>query len=448
MKRHYTNIVAILLLCVTAIGYAINKPKKPNIVLIMADDMGYECIGANGSTSYSTPNIDRIAKKGVRFTNCYSQPICTPSRVKIMTGKSNFRNYENFGYLNPNQKTFANLLKEEGYTTCIAGKWQLNGVKSKKEGFTDTTRPNHFGFDEFCLWQLDKHKKEGGRFSNPLINQNGKELPRSNDTYGPDVFSNFVMDFIDRKADQPFLVYYPMVLVHSPFVPTPDSPEWKDPKLRRKGNPRFYKDMMAYTDKIIGEIEAKLKEKGISENTVFIFTADNGSPGKIVNGTQVGKIKGGKGKTIIHGNHVPFVTSWPAKMCDKRVEKSLISFADILPTLCQIAGVNQNKFQTDGYSFLPLITKKGKKTQEEVFIHYSPRQNNLEKRHTRWVLNQTYKLYRDGRFYNTLEDPLEKQELKEFSKEQRLIKEKFQKVLDKREKEIPFELNNLEFKVK
>ncbi|AWG23679.1 arylsulfatase A [Flavobacterium faecale] len=432
-----------MLLLVTATTIA---QKRPNIVLIMADDMGYECIGANGSTTYKTPNIDRIAAAGVRFDNCYSQPLCTPSRVKIMTGKSNFRNYEAFEYLNPNQVTFGNLLKDAGYATCIAGKWQLNGNKGDMPGNQDLNRPNHFGFGEYCLWQVNKGKSEGERFWNPLIVQNGKELPRDANAYGPDIFSNYIMDFIDRKADVPFLVYYPMALVHEPFMPTPDSPESKDPKLRNKRDPIYYKDMVAYTDKIVGKIQAKLKEKGLLENTLFIFTADNGSPGNIVSATDLGKIKGGKGKTIIHGNHVPFVASWPARMEAKRTEKGLISFADVLPSLCDAADVKANKFQSDGFSFLPLITNKDKKIQDEVFIHYTPRMNKLSQ--TRWVLNDTYKLYKDGRFFNTAKDPLEKEELKILSAKEEEIKAGFQKVLDKREKEIPFELNNTEFKVK
>ena len=107
---------------------AIAEENRPNIVLIMADDMGYETLGCNSSTEYKTPNLDRLASEGIRLTNCLSQSLCTPSRVKIMTGKYNFRNYEDFGYLNPKEKTFGNLLKEAGYATCIAGKWQLNGL--------------------------------------------------------------------------------------------------------------------------------------------------------------------------------------------------------------------------------------------------------------------------------------------------------------------------------
>ena len=107
------------------------RNKKPNIVLIMADDMGYECLGSYGSAVYNTPNLDKLAAQGVRFTHCYAQPLCTPSRVQLMTGKYNFRNYEEFGYLNPKEKTFGNLLKEAGYRTCIAGKWQLNGISGQ-----------------------------------------------------------------------------------------------------------------------------------------------------------------------------------------------------------------------------------------------------------------------------------------------------------------------------
>src|SRR5690554_6870563 len=152
MKRSLNFLLVLLL--ITSCDAATKTENKPNIVLIMADDMGYECLGVNGSTEYKTPNLDRLAREGIRFENCYSQPLCTPSRVKIMTGKYNFRNYEDFGYLNPKEKTFGNLFKEAGYATCIAGKWQLNGLNRDNPGNQDVTRPNHFGFDEYCLWQL------------------------------------------------------------------------------------------------------------------------------------------------------------------------------------------------------------------------------------------------------------------------------------------------------
>ncbi|MFT4804155.1 MAG: arylsulfatase A, partial [Psychroserpens sp.] len=199
-----------------------NQNSRPNIILIMADDMGYECLSANGSTSYKTPNIDRLASNGIRFSKCISQPLCTPSRVKIMTGLHNYRNYDYFGHLNTQQYTFGNLMQEAGYATCIAGKWQLNGRAFKESipDWNDNTRPYKFGFDEYCLWQLTGL---GGRYVGPLIEQNGEFLKRNVDEYGPDIFANYIMDFIERKKDAPFFIYYPMVLVHDPFVPTPNS---------------------------------------------------------------------------------------------------------------------------------------------------------------------------------------------------------------------------------
>jgi arylsulfatase A len=128
---------------------ASGSPHRPNIVFIMADDLGYECIGANGGTSYQTPVIDGLARTGMRFEHCYAQPLCTPSRVKLMTGMSNARNYVKFGVLDRAQTTFAHLLKDAGYATCIAGKWQLGSEKDA---------PQHFGFERSCLWH---HTRDG-----------------------------------------------------------------------------------------------------------------------------------------------------------------------------------------------------------------------------------------------------------------------------------------------
>ena len=116
-------LLLIIFIITLQSSFAQNKESKPNIILIMADDLGFETIGTYGSASYNTPRIDKMASEGVQFNNCYSQPLCTPSRVKMMTGKSNFRNYERWGYLNQNETTFAHLLKSNGYATCIAGKW-------------------------------------------------------------------------------------------------------------------------------------------------------------------------------------------------------------------------------------------------------------------------------------------------------------------------------------
>ena len=204
---------------------------KPNVILIMADDLGYEAIGINGADEYKTPVLDSLASNGINFNNAYSQPLCTPTRVKIMTGKPNYVNYEFFTYLNPDEKTFGNLFQENGYKTALAGKWQLNGVQFDLDNNQDLDRPYKFGFDEYCLWWL---RERGDRFANPNIVQNGEKLNRGIDDYGPDIFTDFIVDFIDKNKDDPFFIYYPMALVHDPFLPTPDSDDWNDLEKKKQ----------------------------------------------------------------------------------------------------------------------------------------------------------------------------------------------------------------------
>ena len=172
MKINYVLVfVAIALSFQTAMA---DEPQKPNIVLIMTDDASWECFGAYGAEDYKTPNIDRLAEQGVKFEHCYSTPICTTSRVMIMTGKYNFRNYTHFGYLNPKEKTFGHLMQQAGYKTAIAGKWQLNGLYNPTvfADHADSTRVNKAGFDEYALWQVTKGKSEKGsgeRFWSPPL---------------------------------------------------------------------------------------------------------------------------------------------------------------------------------------------------------------------------------------------------------------------------------------
>ena len=443
MKKSVFFLI-FLLLFISSESQIINL-NRPNIVLIMADDMGYETLGCNGSTEYQTPNLDRLANEGIRFENCYSQPLCTPSRVKIMTGKYNFRNYEDFGYLNPKEKTFGNLLKDAGYVTCIAGKWQLNGLNRNNPGNQDVTRPNHFGFDEYCLWQLNRTRANGERYANPLITQNGKDLPRNEDGYGPQIISDFLQDFIDRNSANPFFIYYPMVLPHDPFVPTPNSPEWADKSRRYEHDTVYFDDMIAYVDKIIGQLEAKLKEKGVWANTLFIFTADNGTNRSVYSCTVHRNIRGAKGETINDGNHVPMIINWPEKIKSSRDFHGIIDFTDILPTLADVAGINPSSYYTDGKSFINVLNGDESRTNKnEVFIHYSPRWGRFG--HNRWVMNSEYKLYRDGRFYNTGKDPLEKVQLSNSEEDEQKIKTKFEAILREKEIEFPFEWNDTEFK--
>jgi arylsulfatase A len=371
-------------------AYAKKKKTKPaNIVLIVADDLGYECVGANGGTSYQTPVLDKLAASGVRFDYCYSQPICTPSRVKIMTGMYNFRNYERFGYLNWEQTTFANILKNAGFTTCIAGKWQLGG------GYD---APGHFGFDEYCLWLLNRRTS---RYLNPGLEINGRPVDYSNGEYGPDVVSDYICDFMERKKNQRFFVYYPMILPHPPFLPTPDSPEWNAVKAGSKipEDRKYFTPMVAYMDKIVGKIVMKLEQLGLRQRTLVLFTSDNGTGTGIVSELQGHPVRGGKGKTTDSGTHVPLIANWPGVVPAGVVSPDLVDFSDFLPTICECARIQvPNNLVIDGQSFMPQLLGKKGKPRQWTYCWY---QKSI------FARSHQFKLYQTGKFYNLINDPEE-----------------------------------------
>jgi arylsulfatase A-like enzyme len=399
----------------------------------MADDMGYECLSAYGSVSYKTPQLDKLAQDGIKFNNVVSQPLCTPSRVKIMTGKYNYRNYDYFGHLKTDSYTFGHMFKEADYQTAIVGKWQLNGLAYKKEilDWNDNTKPNKLGFDEYCLWQLTIPGNKGSRFANPLIEQNGKFLEKNEDDYGPDIFTNYILDFISKNSKKPFFVYYPMVLTHDPFVPTPDSKKWKNKKLRHKNDTSNFKDMVEYTDKIVGKIRAKLKELNIEDNTILIFTADNGTHPTIYTKTSSGVIRGAKGNTIDHGTHVPLIVSWPKKIKKSKDVDYLIEFGDFFATFSELLGSNKT---SDGHSFLPLLSGEKFDERKTAFVHYDPRWNKrVSQYRNQFVRSKNYKLYASGKFYNLKNDIMEKHSIdfQNMSKKEKRIFSKLKQELSK-----------------
>jgi len=409
-----------------------SDPQKPNIILLMADDMGYECLSSNGSLSHNTPVLDELAAKGIKFNYAISQPLCTPSRVKIMTGKYNYRNYKAFGYLDTGEKTFGNYLRDAGYATCVVGKWQLNGSGGRFESEVEEMlkRPLHFGFEEYCLWNFIGNS--GERYANPKLYQNGELLRGLEDDYGPDVVSDYAIDFMERNKDNPFFLYYPMILVHSPFVPTPNSEEWKDKSLRLEKNDRFFKDMVEYSDKIVKKLIVKIEEMGLSENTVFIFTADNGTHYKLTTETVNGPFRGGKGTMPDAGTHVPMVVYNPSMEANPFEYNELFEFSDFLPSFLDMAGVPIPE-DIDGKSFYPLFRGKDQAARETVFVHYDPlKGGGSERWYGRFVRNKDYKLYNDGRFYHVSEDPREEETIPDVSMnpDEKKLKESFRKEIN------------------
>jgi arylsulfatase A len=391
--------VACLMATVVA-GPIFAAESRPNIVLIMADDLGYECIGANGGESYATPVLDRMAAEGVRFEHCYAQPLCTPTRVKLMTGISNVRNYVEFGILEKSQTTFAHLLRDGGYATAIVGKWQLG---------RDASLPAHFGFDEHCLWQL---LRRPSRYAHPGLEVNGKKVDYRTGEYGPDLVADYACEFIERHKDRPFLLYYPMMLTHSPFVPTPDSPDW-NPAVQgaqgERGDVKYFGDMVAYMDKLIGRVLDQLERSGVRDNTLVLFTGDNGTGRRVVSMMNGRQVEGGKGQMTDAGTRVPLIVEWPGRTPQGRVCRDLVDMSDFLPTLCEAAGVDvPASLAIDGQSFLPQIKGEQGTPRESIYIWYSRSGGPTGAEFTR---TQRYKLYPTGEFFDVEQDVLEQRPL-------------------------------------
>jgi len=410
---------------------------RPNILLMMADDLGYECIGANGGTSYKTPNLNRLAAEGMRFEHCYAQPLCTPSRVQIMTGIYNVRDYIDFGSLPSDATPFSQLFKEAGYATSIAGKWQLG---------MDRTMIRQLGFDEYCLWSLEADEKTP-RYRGPTgFIQNGKELPADKNLYGPDVVSDFLLDFITRNKTRPFLCYYPMLLPHAPFSPTPDSP------MRQNGSERggvftrvknifggkepkktqYFPDMVAYMDKIVGKLAAHLEKLGLRDNTLTLFTGDNGTSQNIHSMLGNKEVIGAKGSTTDAGTRVPLIATWPKVAPKGKVSSDLVDFTDFLPTLCAAAAIPvPRELAIDGRSFLPQLRGDKGRPREWIYCWYSKGGGSAKA--VDFARNQRYKLYRNGQFYDVSTDSLEKHNLPQTSLDEHAKKTRamLQSVLDK-----------------
>ncbi|WP_020560513.1 sulfatase-like hydrolase/transferase [Thiofilum flexile] len=371
----------------------------PNIILIMADDMGVEALECYGSLQTKTPNLNKMASMGMKFEHCYAQPLCTPSRVQIMTGQYNDRNYEGFGGLNPKEVTFANFLKTVGYRTCIAGKWQLGWP-----GYESTNLVSQFGFDESCVWNMRYGVEPGhfggtaeglgSRYYNPNLYINGVQTEFAKKDYGPDVCTNFITRFIRDNANAPFFVYYPMLLTHEPF---------HRPPIRSSGSE--FHDMVHYADLLVGRIMQQLEDSGLSKNTLVLFTADNGTVAGVPTRTVNGVVRGGKADMTDAGTHVPLLAQWPGVVPAGVTTNTLVDFTDFLPTLVDTAtGIKIPRPVIDGQSFLPQLKGVAAHEREWVFCHYSGTRSAIDGRGKAYVRNQRWKLYDSGQFYDVSKD--------------------------------------------
>ena len=362
-----------------------NSNRKPNIVLIMADDLGWQEIGVMGQKKIRTPNIDNLATKGMRFNQFYSgSAVCAPSRCNLITGKHgghayirNNREIKNKGDIFGGQLPLpegeiglAKILKSVGYTTGCFGKWGLGAVGT-------TGDPLNQGFDRFYGYNCQRHAHN--LYPKYLVNDQENELllgnTRSNtgEIYAPQRIADEMLEFVSKNKKQPFFLYYPTVLPHLPLqAPKEDIEEYKGlwPETPYNGRsyqphptPRAcYAAMISFLDKQIGRLMALLKNLNLDRNTIVMFTSDNGSTHLRSQVDydffdSVGPLRGLKGSLYEGGIRVPFIAHWPGKIRSDQQSDHLAANYDLLATIAEIVDV-QITMDTDGTSFLPLLLGK------------------------------------------------------------------------------------------
>ena len=357
---------------------------KPNIIFILADDLGLDGVSCYGSDVRKTPNIDRLAASGTRFETCYAAPLCGPSRCLLNTGRYAFRTggvtNQSWREGGPGAKAadeqpIAKLLKQAGYATGMAGKWRQVGETPRDWGYDDyTTDPTAGGW----YWQTAHQQGTG-------------ELIAPAGSYAPDVVHKFAVDFINRNKERPFYFYYSMHHVHAPILRTVDSA-----KNAADGAER-YDDNIAYMDKQVGAIVAELERLGLREKTLVLFSGDNGTAlnfpttigGRMINGKKASMLEG--------GSRVPLIASWPGVTPAGKVSKDIVSFADPHATFLELAGAKAPAgLKFDGQSFAAQLRGAAGTPREWAYVQLGQK----------WfVREQGFKMNESGELFDMSDAP-------------------------------------------
>jgi len=397
IKFKYNFLIPFVFFLLTA-NLAISQSEKPNIVYIVADDLGYGDLSSYGQTKFETPNIDALAEKGIKFTQHYSgSTVCAPSRSALITGlhtghttvRGNLEIQPEGQYPLPDSVyTLAEMLKEAGYTTGAFGKWGLGPVGSEGD-------PNNQGFDIFYGYNCQRLSHS--YYPYHLWNNNQKVILEGNEginkgQYAPDLIHAQAIDFIEENKDKPFFLFYPTPLPHAELVApreymdkfeakfAPDKPYNgvdSGPRYRTGGyasQPKTraaFAAMITVLDDEVGQIVAKLEELGLADNTLIIFTSDNG-PHKEGGAdpdffNSNGPLKGYKRDFYEGGIRVPMIARWDGKIKPGSQTDHISAFWDMMPTLNEVTGLNKS-IHTDGVSFVNAL--KGKPQQEHEFLYW------------------------------------------------------------------------------
>ena len=353
------------------------REKKPNIIFILADDYGVGEVGCYGADNYKTPNIDNLARGGVRFTHAYTPSLCGPSRACILTGRYLFRtgatNQDSAGLMKPSVETMMpNILKPAGYVTAAIGKWGQLPLD-----------PSDFGFDYYLKFAgsgVYWNTQEKGK----TYLLNGEKKALRDKEYMPDLMHQHAVDFITKHRDQPFYLYYSMSHVHTEILPTPDSaPDSKD----------TYTDNVSYMDKLIGKLIAEIDQLKLREKTLVVFVGDNGTAGKYAGEATIGgrRLSGQKGSMLEGGSLVPLIVNWPGVAPAGEVCGDMVDSTDFVPTFAELAGANLPKGKIiDGRSFAPRVRGEQGKPRDWAFIQLA---RMWYVRDTGWKLNQAGDLF-------------------------------------------------------
>jgi len=357
----FTMTIVLSLLCFGR-GAAEAQRRPPNILVIVADDMGYGDIGIHGSKDIPTPNIDALAKGGIRFTDAYvSGPYCSPTRAGLLTGRYPQRFGHEFNLdtspasshfgLPLGETTMADRLKAAGYTTALFGKWHL--------GSGEKFHPMARGFDEFFGFLGGDHSYLDSEAAsrNPLLD--GRKVVVET-KYLTDAFADRAVAFIKRQKSQPFFLYLAFNAVHTPMQTT-DKYLARFPHIVDRQR-RTYAAMLSAMDDGIGKTLAALRAEGLDENTLIFFLNDNGGPtmaGTTINGSSNAPLRGSKRQTWEGGIRVAFIIRWKGHLVEGKTDARPIIQLDMLPTALAAAGVEpQPQWRLDGVNLLPFLIGK------------------------------------------------------------------------------------------
>lgn len=351
---------------------------KPNIIFILADDFGVGEVSSYGADNYRTPNIDRLAGEGTRFTRAYTPSLCGPSRATILTGRYLFRtggtNQDAVGTnISPqSEMMIPAVLKGAGYVSTMTGKWGQFGPG-----------PATFGFDDYltfkgsgAYWNTQKKARE--------YELNGRAVPLRDREYLPDVMHDHLIDFITANRSKPFYAFYSLSHVHTDILPTPDS---------RPDSQDLYADNVKYMDKLIGRLLADLERLKLRENTIIVFFGDNGTTnGRAPRATIGGRrLDGAKGSMLEGGSLEPLIISWPGHVPSGKVSHDLIDSSDFMPTFAALAGAKLPAGRAiDGVSFAYQLNGTTGVKRDWVYLQLA---NQWYVRDARWKLTQAGELY-------------------------------------------------------